>query len=80
MVADRKGIGADEMAHETAARWCEKKDWGDARPRPYWVESCPCASLVDLSSAWRRRICGSFAAAARRLGAVTAHDRHRCLS
>jgi len=44
------------MAHETAARWCGKKDWGDARPRPYWVESCPYASLVDLSSTWRRRM------------------------
>ena len=44
------------MAHETAARWCWKKDWGDARPRPYWVESCPCGPAADLSSTWRRRI------------------------
>eukprot|EP00964_Phaeocystis_antarctica_P106886 scaffold71679_cov28-Phaeocystis_antarctica.AAC.1 len=47
---------ARTMAQETAARWCWKKDWGDARPRPNWVESCPCGSLADLSSTWRRRI------------------------
>ena len=37
---------ARTMAQETAARWCWKKDWGNARPRPYWVESCPCGSAA----------------------------------
>ena len=47
---------ARTMADETAARWCGKKDWGEARPRPYGVESCPWTSCVDLASALRRRI------------------------
>ena len=39
-----------------AARWCGKKDWGEAgrgeaRPSPlYWVESCPAVPCVALAS------------------------------
>ena len=39
-----------------AARWCGKKDRGEARPSPYGVESCPEGSFVDLASALRRTI------------------------
>jgi hypothetical protein len=41
-----------------AARWCGKKDWGEARPSPYWVESCPAVPCVALASVFRRRITG----------------------
>ena len=32
-----------------AARGCGKKDWGEARPSPYGVESCPEGPFVDLA-------------------------------
>ena len=41
---------ARTMAEEMAARWCGKKDWGEARPSPYWVESCPAVPCVALAS------------------------------
>jgi hypothetical protein len=34
------------------------KDWGEARPSPYWVESCPAVPCVALASVFRRRITG----------------------
>ena len=49
---------ARTMAEEMAARWCGKKDWGEARPSPYWVESCPAVPCVALASVFRRRITG----------------------
>jgi hypothetical protein len=41
-----------------AARWCGKKDWGEARPSPYWVESYPAVPCVALASVFMRRITG----------------------
>ena len=52
---------ARTMAEEMAARWCGKKDWGEARPSPYCVESCPVAPCVAFASAFRRRITGGGA-------------------
>ena len=43
---------ARTMAEEMAARWCGKKDWGEARPSPYCVESCPVAPCVAFASAF----------------------------
>jgi hypothetical protein len=37
---------ARTMAEEMAARWCGKKDWGEARPSPYWEESCPAGGAL----------------------------------
>jgi hypothetical protein len=31
-----------------AARWCGKTDWNEARPSPYWVESCPAVAYLAL--------------------------------
>jgi hypothetical protein len=43
-----------------AARWCGKTDWNEARPSPYWVESCPAVAYrpCQLASVFRRRITG----------------------
>ena len=41
---------AQTMAEEMAARWWGKKDLGEARLRPYTVESCPLVPLAVLAS------------------------------
>ena len=47
---------AQTMAEEMAARWWGKKDLGEARLRPYTVESCPLVPWAVLASSRRRRI------------------------
>ena len=47
---------ARTMEEEIAARWWGKKNWGEARPSPYTVESTPSVPCVALASSLRRRI------------------------
>ena len=47
---------ARTMEEEIAARWWGKKDWGEARPSPYTVESTPSVPCAALASSLRRRI------------------------
>jgi hypothetical protein len=44
------------MEEEIAARWWGEKDWGEARPSPYTVESTPSVPCAALASSLRRRI------------------------
>ena len=69
---------ARTMAEEMAARWCGKKDWGEARPSPYWVESCPAVPCVALASVFRRRITGRERAPVDSVGGEQVHDVALC--
>jgi hypothetical protein len=51
-----------------------KKDWGEARPSPYWVESCPAVACVALASVFRRRITGRERAPVDSVGGEQVHD------
>ena len=46
---------ARTIEEEMAARWWGKKDWGEARPSPYTVESTPSVPCAALASSLRRR-------------------------